>query len=123
MGELAWRKLMLNCAYNAIGDRAAAYGRMTALAEIRAVMREEVVAVARADGRHRSPRRMPAWRWRPRAGDARSFPPPRRIWRAGKAEIDHLNGFVAQHGAGWAMPTPMNTLHALVKLAEAARVP
>jgi len=53
MGEL-WRKLMLNCAYNAISAIAQQpYGRMAALPEIRALMREvvqEVVAVAQADG-------------------------------------------------------------------------
>ena len=55
-----WRKLMLNCAYNAISAIAQQpYGRMTALAEVRAVMREvveEVVAVARADGQLRGQR-------------------------------------------------------------------
>ena len=44
--------------------------------------------------------------------------------RGKPTEIDHLNGFVARRGAELGVPTPVNrTLHALVKLAEAARVP
>ena len=58
MGEL-WRKLMLNCAYNAISAIAQQpYGRMAALPEIRALQRavvHEVVAVARAAGRPMHP--------------------------------------------------------------------
>ena len=54
----------------------------------------------------------------------------KRIYRSedlarGKpSEIDHLNGFVARRGAELGVATPVNrTLHALVKLAEAARTP
>jgi 2-dehydropantoate 2-reductase len=128
MAEL-WRKLMVNCAYNAISGLAQVpYGRMAAMASIREVQRavvREVVAVAQADGQ-------------PLALDA-SFEAMERIASAmpaqfsstaqdmarGKpSEIDHLNGFVVRRGAELGVPTPVNqTLHALVKLVEAGRGP
>jgi 2-dehydropantoate 2-reductase len=44
--------------------------------------------------------------------------------RGTPSEIDHLNGFVARRGAALGIATPVNqTLHALVKLVEAARLP
>ena len=42
--------------------------------------------------------------------------------RGKPTEIDHLNGFVVRRGAELGVATPVNqTLHALVKLAEAGR--
>ena len=126
MGEL-WRKLMLNCAYNAISAIAQQpYGRMAAQPEIRAVMREvveEVVAVARADGQpldldaclQAMDRLAPAM-------PAQMSSTAQDLARGKPSEIDHLNGFIARRGAELGVATPVNrTLHALVKLAEAAR--
>ena len=126
MGEL-WRKLMLNCAYNAISAIAQQpYGAMVALPEIQAVMREvveEVVAVARADGQaldlaaclQAMDRLAPAM-------PAQMSSTAQDLARGKPSEIDHLNGFIARRGAELGVATPVNrTLHALVKLAEAAR--
>jgi 2-dehydropantoate 2-reductase len=126
MGEL-WRKLMLNCAYNAISAIAQQpYGAMVALPEVHAVMRdvvEEVVAVARADGQpldldaclQAMDRLAPAM-------PAQMSSTAQDLARGKPSEIDHLNGFIARRGAELGVATPVNrTLHALVKLAEAAR--
>ena len=128
MAEL-WNKLMVNCAYNAIsGLTQLPYGRLVAQAEIRAVLRaivEEVVAVARAEGQtlpldaavqamERIAVAMPAQLSSTAQDMARGKP----------SEIDHLNGYVASRGAELGIATPVNqTLHALVKLVEAGRVP
>ncbi len=126
MGEL-WRKLMLNCAYNAISAIAQQpYGRMAAQPEIRAVMREvveEVVAVAQADGQ---PLDLDACllamdKLAP-AMPAQLSSTAQDLARGKPSEIDHLNGFIARRGAELGVSVPVNrTLHALVKLAEAAR--
>ncbi|MFT3666702.1 ketopantoate reductase family protein [Piscinibacter sp.] len=128
MAEL-WRKLMLNCAYNAISAIAQQpYGRMAARAEIRALMRaavEEVVAVARADGQplvlDECVQAME------RLGDAmpaQMSSTAQDLARGKPSEIDHLNGFVARRGEALGVATPVNrALHALVKLIESARTP
>lgn len=125
MGEL-WRKLMLNCAYNAISAIAQQpYGRMAALPEIRAVMREvvqEVVAVAHADGQPLDLEAcLQAMDKLAPAMPAQYSSTAQDLARGKPSEIDHLNGFVARRGAELGVPVPVNrTLHALVKLAEAA---
>ena len=117
MGEL-WRKLMLNCAYNAISAIAQQpYGRMTALAEIRAVMREvveEVVAVARADGQSLAlDECLQAMEKLAPAMPTQLSSTAQDLARGKASEIDHLNGFVARRGAELGVPTPVNrTLHA-----------
>lgn len=124
MAEL-WRKLLVNCAFNAISALTQQpYGRMAALPAIRelqqAVVRE-VVAVAQADGQPldldaslaavaRIAETMPGQRSSTAQDLARRKP----------TEIDHLNGFVVRRGAERGIATPVNqALHALVKLAEA----
>lgn len=126
MGEL-WRKLMLNCAYNAISAIAQQpYGAMVALPEIDAVMREvvnEVVAVARADGQMLDLQAcLQAMDKLAPAMPAQMSSTAQDLARGKPSEIDHLNGFIARRGAELGVATPVNrTLHALVKLAEAAR--
>ena len=126
MGEL-WRKLMLNCAYNAISAIAQQpYGAMVALPPIRAVMREvveEVVAVARADGQLLDLAAcLQAMDQLAPAMPAQMSSTAQDLARGKPSEIDHLNGFIARRGAALGVATPVNrTLHALVKLAEAAR--
>ncbi len=128
MGEL-WRKLMLNCAYNAISAIAQQpYGRMAALPEIRAVMRDvvqEVVAVAQADGQAlQIDECLQAMEKLAPAMPAQFSSTAQDLARGKPSEIDHLNGFIARRGAELGVAVPVNrTLHALVKLAEAARAP
>ena len=126
MGEL-WRKLMLNCAYNAISAIAQQpYGAMVALPQIHAVMREvveEVVAVARADGQTLDLAAcLQAMDQLAPAMPAQMSSTAQDLARGKPSEIDHLNGFIAKRGAELGVATPVNrALHALVKLAEAAR--
>ena len=126
MAEL-WRKLMVNCAYNAISALAQLpYGRMAAQPEIREVQREivrEVAAVAQADGQA-----MPlddALAAMARIADAmpeQLSSTAQDLARGKPTEIDHLNGFVVRRGAELGIATPVNrTLHALVKLVEGQR--
>jgi len=124
MAEL-WRKLMVNCAYNAVSGLAQLpYGAMAAVPAVlelqRAVVRE-VVAVARAEGvaldldaslqtMAQLAAAMPAQRSSTAQDMARGKP----------SEIDHLNGTVLRRGAAHGVATPVNqALHALVKLVEA----
>jgi 2-dehydropantoate 2-reductase len=126
MAEL-WRKLMVNCAYNAISALAQLpYGVMAGVPEVvrmqRAVVRE-VVAVARADGIQLD---LDASL---RAMDRIAVTMPAQLSstaqdmaRGKRSEIDHLNGTVARRGAALGVPTPVNqALYALVKLVEAGR--
>lgn len=122
-----WSKLMVNCAYNAASGLAqATYAQMATLPGVVALQEavvREVVAVAAAEGvplplapaldaMHRIAVTMPGQRSSTAQDMARGKP----------SEIDHLNGFIARRGAELGVPTPVNqALHALVKLAEAAR--
>lgn len=128
MGEL-WRKLMLNCAYNAISAIAQQpYGRMAAVPEIHLLMREvveEVVAVARADGQALDlDECVQAMEALAPAMPAQFSSTAQDVARGKRSEIDHLNGFIARRGAELGVATPVNrALHALVKLIEAQRTP
>jgi 2-dehydropantoate 2-reductase len=122
-----WMKLALNCAYNAVSALGRSdYGRMMAVPEVRALMLDavaEVAAVARASGVALD-------------GDAAreaclALAPsmPRQVSstaqdlaRGRPSEIDHLNGYVARRAAELSLDAPVNrSLHALVKLVEAAQ--
>jgi len=127
MDEL-WAKLMVNCAYNAISALAQLpYGHLVALPEVRelqqAVVRE-VVAVAAAEGRHLPlAEAMQAMERIATAMPAQYSSTAQDLARGKPTEIDHLNGHVARRGAELGIPAPVNqALHALVKLAESARV-
>ncbi|MBM3783326.1 MAG: 2-dehydropantoate 2-reductase [Acidobacteria bacterium] len=118
-----WRKLVLNCAYNAISALTGArYGRIAA--EASAVVRaavEETVAVAAAQGIRLE-------------GDQVQFaldlaiPMKDTISSTAqdlafgrRTEIDSLNGYVAARGRELGVPTPVNAmLRQLVKLRERA---
>ncbi|MFO1269223.1 MAG: 2-dehydropantoate 2-reductase [Rubrivivax sp.] len=122
-----WSKLMVNCAYNAISALAQLpYGRIVELPEIRALQRavvEEVVAVAAAEGCHLPLAEALQAMERIAGAMPQQFSSTAQDLARGKpTEIDHLNGHVARRGAALGVPTPANqALHALVKLAEAAR--
>jgi 2-dehydropantoate 2-reductase len=126
MAEL-WSKLMVNCAYNAISALAQMpYGRMAAQPAVREVQRavvREVVAVAQADGQQLSlDEALEAMERIAIAMPAQLSSTAQDLARGKPTEIDHLNGHVARRGAELGIATPVNqALHALVKLAEAAR--
>lgn len=126
IGEL-WRKLLVNCAYNAVsGLTQQPYGRMADLPAVvdlqRAVVRE-VVAVAQAAGQAIDlDESMAAM-----AAIASAMPGQRSstaqdMARGRPTEIDHLNGYVVRRGAELGVPTPVNqALQALVKLVDVNR--
>ena len=123
-----WTKLTLNCAFNAVsalGD--SPYGRMAASATVRDVMEtvvREAVTVARAAGVALDADKLVAATWKLAASMPQQFSSTAQDMQRGKAtEIDALNGFVSQRGKALGVDAPVNrTLHALVKLREAARV-
>jgi len=124
MAEL-WRKLVVNCACNAISALAQApYGLMAGVAavqELQAAVVREAVAVARAEGHALEAADMLAAVQRV----ATSMPGQRSstaqdLARGRRSEIDHLNGEVVRAGARHGIATPANqALWALVKLHEA----
>jgi len=126
MAEL-WSKLMVNCAYNAIsGIAQAAYGKLAALAEVRALQEavvREVVALAEAEGVNLplAPA-LDAMRKIAPAMPAQLSSTAQDMARSKPSEIDHLNGFVVRRGAALGVATPTNqALHALVRLIESER--
>jgi 2-dehydropantoate 2-reductase len=122
-GEL-WRKLALNCAYNALSAvTGMPYGELVLQAGVPRVMHDSVVEcvnVARAagialegdvfEGVDRIARTMPG-QFSSTAQDLR---------RGRPTEIDDLNGAIVRRGEALGIDTPVNrTLHALVKAMEA----
>lgn len=118
-----WTKLVMNCAYNVISALSGArYGEMTALPEIRDVMRaavEEVAQVARAKGV-----RLPGDIAEQAIKLADTMPTTtsstaQDFARGRRTEVDHLNGYVVRTGDALGIATPVNrTLTALMKLSE-----
>jgi 2-dehydropantoate 2-reductase len=125
MAEL-WSKLMVNCAYNAISALAqTSYGQLVALPEIRAIQQaivREVVALATAEGvALQLEASLQAMERIAVAMPGQLSSTAQDVARHKPSEIDHLNGFVARRGRELGIDTPVNqTLHALVKLVEAA---
>ena len=118
-----WVKLVMNCAYNAISALTGSqYGRMVALAEIRAVMADavnEVVAVAARKG-IALPGNLVEKAIRLADGMPVTISSTAQDLRRGRrTEIDHLNGYVVRQGDALGVATPVNrTLNALIKLVE-----
>ena len=121
-----WSKLIVNCAYNAISALVQQpYGKLAAQAAIRELQRSivrEVVAVAAAEGITMSlDDELAAMERIAAAMPAQLSSTAQDLARGKPSEIDHLNGHVARRGDALGVPVPVNrTLHALVKLAEAA---
>lgn len=122
-----WRKLLLNCAYNAISGLAQLpYGVMAAVPDVvelqRTVVRE-VVAVADADGvKLDLDASLQAMERLAATMPAQHSSTAQDMARGKRSEIDHLNGTVVRRGAARGVPTPANqALYALVKLVEAGR--
>ena len=124
-GEL-WRKMVMNCAYNAISALGrASYGVMARAPGIQGLIRAviaETVAVARADGVELSVDEMVAAAQK--LGESLSgatSSTAQDIARGKATEIDSLNGYVARRGAEAGIATPVSeTLCALVHLLERA---
>jgi len=119
-----WKKLIMNCAYNALSALSRArYGRLVDDAGSVELMNQVVaegVAVGNASGV-----RLPAdmliaavlelGRVVPEALSSTA----QDIARGKSTEIDSLNGFLVRRGAEMGVPTPVNqTLYSLVKLVE-----
>lgn len=126
MGEL-WRKLLVNCAYNAASALTQqAYARLAALGAMvdlqRAVV-HEVVAVAQAAGQALDvDSSMAAVAAIAQAMPGQLSSTAQDMARGRPTEIDHLNGFVVRRGAELGVPTPVNqALYALVKLVDTHR--
>lgn len=122
--DALWRKLLVNCVYNAISAVSQLpYGRMAAVPEVRQVMSalmHEVVAVAQADGQALGiDAATQAVEAIATAMPAQLSSTAQDLARGKPTEIDHLNGFIVRRGAELGIATPVNqTLHALVRLAE-----
>lgn len=120
-----WRKLITNCAFNAISALGRArYGRMAAEPLVRELMEtviREAVAVAHAAGIAIDEPAMIASVWRTAgAMGSQHSSMAQDVLRGKRTEIDMLNGYVAERGHALGVPTPANrTLHALVRLREA----
>lgn len=125
--DALWRKLLVNCVYNAISAVSQLpYGRMAAVPEVRRVMTalmHEVVAVAQADGHALDvDAATQAVEAIATAMPAQLSSTAQDLARGKPTEIDHLNGFIVRRGAELGIATPVNqTLHALVRLAESGR--
>ena len=119
-----WRKLSINCVYNAISAVGhAEYGRILAHGPIRELIPlivAECVEVARADGVALDEGPLLQASLAVGAAMATQISSTAQDMRRGrKTEIDALNGYVADRGAALGIPAPINrTLHALVKLRE-----
>ena len=119
-----WKKLIMNCAYNALSALARArYGRLVADAGSVDVMKQVVaegVAVGNASGVYLPADMLIAavlelGRVVPEALSSTA----QDIARGRPTEIDSLNGFVVRRGAEMGVPAPVNqTLYSLVKLLE-----
>jgi len=122
-----WRKLLVNCAYNAISALAQQpYGRMAAQPDVVQLQRtlvHEVVAVAQAEGVALSlTEAMDTVSRLAGAMPAQFSSTAQDMARGKRSEIDHLNGTVVRLGARHGIAVPANeALYALVKLVESAR--
>ena len=120
-----WRKLIINCAHNAVSALAQSeYARLAAEPAIVKVMHDavdEALDVAAALGialpreaSHAGVEKIAQTMSGQRSSTAQD------VAARKPTEIDHLNGYVVRRGAELGIATPVNkTLHALVKLVEA----
>ncbi len=125
-GSTLWKKLVLNCTYNAISALARArYGRIVRDPGTRTLLTRvaaETVAVANAAGVNIDLEEQIAagLRLGEVMPDALSST-AQDIARGKRTEIDSLNGYVVRLGEELGVPTPINyALHKLVKLLEEA---
>ena len=127
----AWRKLVMNCAFNAISALGRShYGRMIGDPATRELMRAaigECAAVARAEGvgLDDSPESLfEAAMALGRSMTAATSSTAQDLAAGRRTEIDSLNGYVARRAAELGVAAPVNrTLHTLVGLLEAGLAP
>lgn len=125
-----WTKLIMNCTYNpisAIGQwRYALIKENPLTCQVMKQVVDEVVAVAKAAG-VTLPDAETLNDAVLKLGDAMAnatSSTAQDLARGRPTEIDSLNGYIARRGAELGVPTPVNsTLHALVKLLEAKKIP
>jgi 2-dehydropantoate 2-reductase len=120
-----WKKLVMNCAYNAISALSRAkYGRIARDAGLIEVIKRvviEAVAVGNAAGVQLSADTMiaAALNLGSEAMPEALSSTAQDIARGKPTEIDSLNGFLVRRGAEMGVSTPVNqALHSLVKLLE-----
>jgi 2-dehydropantoate 2-reductase len=121
-GEL-WRKLIINCAYNAISAIARQpYGQIVPSPGVRDVMRDivdECLAVAAAEGINVPGDVDAAVRSIVETIPQQYSSTAQDILRGKPTEIDYLNGHVVRRGKALGIRTPANqALWAMVKLIE-----
>lgn len=121
-----WRKLVLNCAYNAISALTGAkYGRIvdSGASSVLIAAVQETIAVAAALGIHFEDDMVRvSLDLAKTMGDTISST-AQDIALGRRTEIDSLNGYVAARGRELGVPTPVNSaLRELVKLRETATV-
>ena len=124
--QALWAKLILNCAYNAVSAIAQRpYGenvQSPGITDVMGDVLDECLAVARAEGVMVQPDIRDVVFRLASTMPGQSSSTAQDLARGKPSEIDHLNGFIARRGAELGVNVPVNrTLHALVKLAEAAR--
>jgi 2-dehydropantoate 2-reductase len=123
-----WTKLVINCAFNAVSALGRArYAALAASEPVRRVMEDtvrECVAVAHADGVVLDEAALLQTVWSVAHAMPQQYSSTAQdVFRGKATEIDALNGYVVRRGADLRVATPVNrTLHALVKLLEAAPV-
>ncbi len=122
-----WRKLLVNCAYNAISALTQRpYAEIAAQPDVIAVQHalvDEFLAVMHAEG-HALTRddALAAVAQIAQTMPTQVSSTAQDLARGKPTEIDHLNGAVVKRGAARGVATPVNaTLHALVRLAESPR--
>ena len=124
IGVELWKKMLMNCAYNAVSALGRArYGVITRHEGARELIRtviEEAAAVARADGVELDADEMTEAGYR--LGEAMSeatSSTAQDIGRGKATEIDSLNGYVVRRGSKRGIPVPVNrALWTLVKMLE-----
>jgi 2-dehydropantoate 2-reductase len=118
-----WTKLTMNCAYNAISALGhVPYGQMVAMPEVRDVMRDVVIEVARvgeAKGVRLPDNIVDATLKLAEAMPMTVSSTAQDMLKGKRTEIDHLNGAVVRLGDALGIATPVNrALNALIKLRE-----
>jgi len=124
--EALWRKLIVNCAYNAMSAVAQiSYGPLLAVDGVRNVMADvvaECLAVGRAMGVALDEADMVAVFSLASTMPDQLSSTAQDMARRKPTEIDYINGYVCRMGRQFSIATPANqTLHVLVKLMEASR--
>jgi len=118
-----WRKLIINCAFNALSAVAdISYGPMLEVEGTRDVVAsavQEAVTVARASGVSISDDIIEQILKIPAAMPNQMSSTAQDLARGKPSEIDFLNGYVVRKGAELGIPTPTNrALQVMVKLAQ-----